>query len=381
LGAASTVTVGPLDAGKDVEISVPMKTSDQNGSLTGVWQLRNKDGFYGQTLTVVINAGPEQAAGAGPVAPIGNIGSFELGGQVDSFRRADLMKRAGMNWVKLQAFAGGDMRGTIGNFHNAGFKVLLSVKGDIGSVMDGGYQDQYAASVAAMAAAGADAIEVWNEPNIDREWPNGQVNGASYTALLAKAYRAIKAANPGTLVISAAPAPTGFFAGGCQASGCNDDVFLAQMAAAGAANYMDCVGAHHNAGATSPSATSGHPAAAAFHYSWYFRPTLDLYYNSFGGARKVCFTELGYLSGEGYPSLQSTAPAFAWASNTTVAQQAAWLAEAVSLSVSTGKVRLAIVFNVDFTYYGSDPQAGYAIIRPGDACPACEALHAVLGGR
>src|SRR5512135_3107773 len=104
-----------------------------------------------------------------------------------------------------------------------------------------------------MAAAGADAIEVWNELNIDREWPTGQVNGASYTQLLAKAYNAIKAANSGTLVISAAPAPTGFWgSAGCAADGCNDNTFIGQMAAAGAAQYMDCAGAHHNSGTTSP---------------------------------------------------------------------------------------------------------------------------------
>ena len=218
---------------------------------------------------------------------------------------------------------------------------------------------------------------MWNEPNIDREWPNGQVSGGNYTQLLAKAYPAIKAANPGTLVISAAPAPTGYFAGGCQADGCNDDIFLQQMAAAGAANYMDCIGAHHNSGTTAPDVTSGRPEGN--HYSWYFLPTLNLYYSSFGGARKVCFTELGYLSPEGYPSLQSTAPSFAWAENTTIAEQAAWLAQAVSISANSGKVRLAIVFNVDFDYYGSDPQAGYAIIRKGGSCPACEALGTVMG--
>jgi hypothetical protein len=40
-----------------------------------------------------------------------------------------------------------------------------------------------------------------------------------------------------------------------------------------------------------------------------------------------------------------------------------------------------IVFNVDFDYYGSDPQAGYAIIRPGGSCPACASLGAVVGSR
>jgi hypothetical protein len=231
-----------------------------------------------------------------------------------------------------------------------------------------------------MAAAGADAIEVWNEPNIDREWPAGQISGANYTQLLRAAYPAIKAANPATLVISGAPAPTGFWgAAGCAASGCNDDAFLAQMAAAGAANYMDCIGAHHNAGATAPSATSGHPGGG--HYSWYFLPTLNLYYNSFGGARKVCFTELGYLSDDGYPSLASTAPAFAWASNVSVDQQAAWLAEAAAMSANSGKVRIMIIWNFNFTRYDSDPMAGYALLRPDGSCPACNALNRILGAR
>jgi hypothetical protein len=44
-------------------------------------------------------------------------------------------------------------------------------------------------------------------------------------------------------------------------------------------------------------------------------------------------------------------------------------------------VRLMVVFNVDFTVYGDDPQGGYAIIRPGGSCPACETLRAVTGGR
>ncbi|MGH2593492.1 MAG: NBR1-Ig-like domain-containing protein, partial [Anaerolineae bacterium] len=386
LGAPGTLKVGALEVGQEIEISVPMKTSDQDGAFTGNWQIRNKDGFYGQTLTVVIKAGEEVAAAppaSSPpvVGPIGNIGSFEAGGHIDSFGRPDLMKYAGLKWIKIQTYAGADVSGAIANAHAQGFKILLGVLGDKELVMDPGYQQEYAASVAAMAAAGADGIEVWNEPNINREWPTGQVSGANYTALLAKAYPAIKAANPGTLVVSGAPAPTGFWgAAGCSPDGCNDDAFVGQMAAAGAARYMDCIGAHHNAGATAPSASSGHPAGS--HYSWYFFPTLNLYYNAFGGARKVCFTELGYLTDDGMPStLDASAPAFAWARNVTLAQQAAWLAEAAALSANSRKVRLMIIWNVDFTRYDSDPMAGYAIIRPDGSCPACDALRGVLGGR
>jgi hypothetical protein len=383
MNSPATVKVGKVVSGTTANISVLLTSPEQYGKYTGEWQLQNNQGKFGTKMTAVIVAGTPPAgaviaaaaAPAAPAAPIGNIGNFEIGGQINGSPWS-AMQSAGMNWVKVQSH-GGDESGAINVAHSHGFKILLSVVGDQGSVMDPGYQASYAADVAKMAAAGADGIEIWNEPNIDREWPNGQISGGNYTALLAKAYPAIKAANPGTLVISAAPAPTGFFAGGCQAAGCNDDIFLQQMAAAGAANYMDCIGAHHNAGTTAPDVSSGRPEGN--HYSWYFLPTLNLYYGSFGGARKVCFTELGYLSPEGYSSLQSTAPGFAWAENTTIAQQAAWLAQAASMSANSGKVRLMIVFNIDFDYYGSDPQAGYAIIRKGGGCPACESLGAVMG--
>jgi hypothetical protein len=387
MGTPDTVTVGKIAPNAEAEVSVELTSPEQYGNYTGLWQLRSGQANFGTQLSAVIVAGDPPAGGNVPAGgnpppvtrPI-SVGSFELGGHVDSFRRPDLMKKAGMSWIKVQTFAGGDAAGLINMAHGAGFKVLLGVLGDKSRVTDPNYQAEYAQSVAAMARAGADAIEVWNEPNIDREWPTGQVSGATYTQLLAKAYNAIKAANPGTMVVSAALAPTGFFAGGCQEGGCNDDVFLQQMAAAGAANYMDCVGAHHNSGATSPAATSGHPAGGT-HYSWYFAPTMNLYYNAFGGARKVCFTEFGYLTDEGFPSLSSAAPAFAWADNVTLAQQAQWLAEAAAMSINSGKVRIMIIWNVDFTNYGSDPMAGYAIIRPGDSCPACDSLGAVVGSR
>ncbi|MBI5564871.1 MAG: hypothetical protein HY870_08250 [Chloroflexi bacterium] len=387
MGTPDSVKVGQVVSGTEVDVSVALTAPEQFGNYTGLWQLKSAQGNFGTQLSAVIVAGDApanvvaSAPNAPPVVAPGAIGSFELGGHIDGLGAAALMNRAGMKWVKVQTFAGGNAAGIIDSAHAAGFKVLLGVLGDKSRVTDGGYQDEYARSVASMAAAGADAIEVWNEPNIDREWPTGSVNGGIYTQLLAKAYNAIKAANGGTLVISAALAPTGYFAGGCQAAGCNDDVFLQQMAAAGAASYMDCVGAHHNSGATAPSASSGHPADQSGHYSWYFQPTMNLYYGAFGGARKVCFTEFGYLSDDGFPSLESTAPGFAWASAVTVEQQAAWLAEAAAMSINSGKVRLMIIWNVNFTNYGSDPMAGYAIVRPGGDCPACDALGAIVGSR
>lgn len=318
---------------------------------------------------------------SGPVTAIAStspVRGFSYGGHVQAFSdfAADWMRRAGMTWVKKQwrYFDGqnpNDVAGTIANAHARGFRILLGVVGQSpNDINSPGYFERYASFVAGVAALGADAIEVWNEPNLPHEWPVGSINPASYTQLLRVSFNAIRAANPNTLVISAAPAPTGFF-GGCSPSGCDDNAYLAGMAAAGAVNFMDCIGIHYNEGILPPTATSGDPRGNSGHYTRYLRPMMDVYYNAFRGARPLCFTEMGYLSPEGYGPLSAN---FAWAANVTVAQQAAWLAQAIDIIRRSGRARLVIIWNVDFTNYGDDPMAGYAMIRPGGGCPACEAL-------
>ncbi|RME36221.1 MAG: hypothetical protein D6793_06125, partial [Thermoflexia bacterium] len=228
---------------------------------------------------------------------------------------------------------------------------------------------------ARLAAAGADAIEVWNEPNIDREWQAGFISPEAYTRLLCTSYKAIKAVNPNTLVIAAAPAPTGAF-DECTPTGCDDRMFLQRIYAAGGAECMDYLGVHYNFGATPPSAVSGHPADdGRHHHSWYYLPQMQLYYNIFGGTKQLFYTELGYASQEGVPTFPDH---LWWARETTNAQQAAWLAEAVQLARESGIVRAIIIWNIDFMRYHDDPQDGFAIIRPGGACPACDALHTVM---
>ena len=150
-----------------------------------------------------------------------------------------------------------------------------------------------------------------------------------------------------------------------------DNLFVRGMAAAGAANYMDCVGIHYNEGILPPTATSGDPRGSSNHYSRYYGAMVDVYWRAFGGRRPLCFTELGYLSPEGFPPLPG---AFGWAESVTVAQQAAWLDQVVSMAARSGRVRILIIWNVNFTNYDADPMAGFAMIRPDGSCPACAAL-------
>ncbi|MFO7537563.1 MAG: LysM peptidoglycan-binding domain-containing protein [Chloroflexota bacterium] len=305
---------------------------------------------------------------------------FALGGQTLNLANQDLMRNAGMTWVKIQhkwqpGQSASVLAPIINEAHQNDFKILLSISGATAYPPPGSLNfTAYVNFVGEAAALGPDAIEVWNEMNIDFEWPAGEINPTTYVnQMLAPSYNAIKNANAEVLVISGALAPTGFDNGH---NAWSDSRYLAGMRAAGAGNYMDCIGAHHNAGATSPLVSSGHPGGS--HYSWYFRPTLDLYYNTFNGARRVCFTELGYLSAEDFPGLP---PAFSWAANTTVSQHAQWLGEAVTAARTSNRVALFIVYNVDFAQYdpAGDPQAGYAILRPDGTCPACSRLQQAMG--
>ena len=84
------------------------------------------------------------------------------------------------------------------------------------------------------------AYQIWNEPNLSREWGNKPVNPAEYTELLKVAYDAVKRADPDAIVITAGLAPTTR----------NDNVampdvyFVQGIYDAGAKPYFDMLGAH-----------------------------------------------------------------------------------------------------------------------------------------
>ena len=386
LNAPDSVAVSVLPAGESTEVSVEMTAPATDDTFEGTWRLANAEGeLFGTLLTVVIRVGQEPTAAPAPTAnpaapapppppPSGHIGGgFELGGHVAHFGNATQMQYAGMTWAKVQMHDGGDASGVIAEAHANGLKILIGAVGDAGRAADPGYQDSFAAWLGRLAAQGADAIEVWNEPNIDREWAQGQIDPTAYTEMLRRAYTAIKNNNPNTMVVSAALSPTWHN----PPYHWGDDVYLGGMISAGAANYVDCYGIHYNSGTVPPSQTSG--AVTGNHYSWYFWGMINTYWAASGGTRPLCFTELGYLSGGGYCQLPNN---FAWAAGTSVDQHAAWLAESAVLASSSGKVRLMIIWNVNFSRFdcgpdNGDPQAGYAIIRPDGGCPACETLHAV----
>lgn len=104
----------------------------------------------------------------------------------------------------------------------------------------GDYQDfaDYCGAVAERYRGRIQAYQVWNEPNLDREWGLRPPNPAEYTELLRVCYQAIKTADPDAIVISAGLAPTGT----SSPNAMPDTDFLRGMYAAGAADYFDVLG-------------------------------------------------------------------------------------------------------------------------------------------
>lgn len=223
-----------------------------------------------------------------------------------------------------------------------------------------------------LAELGPMAIEVWPEANLDRSWPMGKINGSSYADLLRPVSGAIRAANPNVWIISGAPAPTGADAAFPDRV-LNDDTFYAQMAEAGIEAHVDCIGAHYVEGVVSPLATTGDPRDAfptRYLVSMIQRAATPFRQSTL----PVCLTELGYLSPDGLS--EPLDMAFAWANDTSVDEQAEWLADALTTAarLSSVRVALAMIFRVDPLPEESVIN-GYAIIRPDGGCPACDRIE------
>ncbi len=84
------------------------------------------------------------------------------------------------------------------------------------------------------------AYVVWNEPNLAIEWGRGVAQPWAYVGVLGAAYRRIRAADPGALVVAAGLAPTNENSERAM----DDRDFLRAIYRAGAADCFDVLAAH-----------------------------------------------------------------------------------------------------------------------------------------
>jgi hypothetical protein len=174
------------------------------------------------------------------------------------------------------------------------------------------YQD-YADFIAAFAGryksgspyGTVDAIEVWNEVNLTREWGNQPINqqqAADYIRLLTLAYRAAHAANPNVIIIQAGLSPTGV-----HNNDADDDVeymqWLFNAGLKGGVNY-DVLGAHGNTQA--PCVACDFNSLPAFgDPSFYFRrieQLRDIQVKGGDSDRQIWLLEFGWTADTVHPN-------------------------------------------------------------------------------
>ena len=112
--------------------------------------------------------------------------------------------------------------------------------------------EAFYAAMASYAKGTVVGYEILNEPNLPFEL-GGPPDPAAYTAFMKAAYRGIKSADPGAIVIGGGPSPnTGGFGGTIE-----DTDFLNGMYDAGAKGFMDALGVHNYGGNTAPERDPG----------------------------------------------------------------------------------------------------------------------------
>lgn len=239
------------------------------------------------------------------------------------------------------------------------------------------YQDfgDFCHAVAARYHGRIAAYQVWNEPNLSREWGGQPPDPAAYTELLRVCYEGIKTADPGAIVISAGLAPTGT----TLPVAMPDGEFLQGMYAAGAGAYFDVLGVHAP-GYKAPPEMSPDEVAADTEFGngrWFaFRHVEDLraLMVAHGDAYKqIAILEMGW-------TLDQVNEGYTWYA-VDEATQADYLVRAYQYAEENWRPWIGLmttVYIADYEWTPADEQWWWSIVLPdGTPRPAFYALQAM----
>lgn len=213
------------------------------------------------------------------------------------------------------------------------------------------------------------AIEIWNEPNLVREW-TGKLpfSGAGYMQLFDVGYKAIRAYSSSIQVVSAGLAPTGDNPGTV-----DDRTFLRQMYAAGLGNYHDiAVGVHPYSWANSPDATccgtAGWDDDPHFFFADNLRDYRQIMVDNSHSDVQMWVTEFGWATWEGFPGQPSADSA--WMLRNSKWDQANYTIRAFQIGQATSYIGPMFLWNLNFaTLAGlvanADERIAYSIVVPG----------------
>jgi hypothetical protein len=232
------------------------------------------------------------------------------------------------------------------------------------------------------------AVEVWSEMNYEHEWyVAGGISSQAYLDLLVPTAAAIRAVDPGIIVVSGGLNPTGIDDG---IMAVDDFRYLRELIDGGLLSVVDCVGVHHkgyNLAPDVPYDTDDVDLTALFeqpyenpHHSWSFYSTLRGYNDMIvtaGWGTPLCVTEFGWASIGAMPRQ----PVAEFVYDNTLEEQAAFTVEAFGLMREWDFVWMAFLVNLDYT---PEPESDdallmyYRIVAPGGASrPVYDAIQAM----
>ena len=321
-------------------------------------------------------------------------------------RDADLVAGLGFGWLKQQ-FSWRNISGSRGGYdwfrpdgvvalaEARGLKILARLDGTpfwavddpalLDHVVDTPPNDpalfaEFCGALAERYAGRIAAYEVWNEPNLTREWGNQPPDPAAYLALLKPCYLAIKAADPAAIVISAGLAPTGT---DDSAVAMPDEAYYRALYAAGAAPYFDMLGVHApgymNPPVRAPADTEADPALAARWITFRHVEDIRALMLEYGdGDKQIAITEMGWTTDQQNPT-------YSWYA-VSEATQADYLVRAYQYAKANWSPwigLMSMVYIADQEWTAANEQYWWAITRPtaaGDPAltlPAYAALAAM----
>jgi hypothetical protein len=229
-------------------------------------------------------------------------------------------------------------------------------------------------AIASRYAGRVEAYQVWNEPNLAREWGGHPPDPAGYVELLRACYVGIKRADPQAWVISAGLSPTG----NGLPHAMPDAEYLIAMYEAGAAPYFDLLGVHAPGFLYPPEISPAEVAAERDGHRFFcFRRVEDMReimvrYGDEG--KQVAVLEMGWTTDPIHPG-------YAWFA-VTPEQQADYLVRAFEYAKEHWRpwIGLMTVLSIaDVRWTEEEEQYWWAITEPTwpetEVRPAYEALR------
>jgi len=219
------------------------------------------------------------------------------------------------------------------------------------------------------------AYQVWNEPNLAREWSGDPPDPAAYTRLLAACSQGIRRGDPTALIISAGLAPTGT----SSPEAIPDDQYFQAMYDAGADGYFDMLGVNAP-GYAAPPQTSPDEAAQSPEWGGYrwacFRHVEDIRQIMLAngkGDKQIAITEMGW-------TLDKVHPEYSWFA-VSERNQAEYLAGAYWWARLNWQPWIGImttIYLADPAWTPDDEEYWWAINIPAYPEPATRPAYAAL---